>query len=99
VKRTNNYKVAHYEIFSSSVSSFLLGPNISLSTLFSNTLNPRSCINVRDKIYTHIKSENLGFQIALERQNVLKLMVVVTPMKNLHKILTRKYEEKIPLEV
>jgi hypothetical protein len=32
------------------VTSSLLGPNILLSTLFSNTLNPCSSLNVRDKV-------------------------------------------------
>jgi hypothetical protein len=32
------------------VTSSLLGPNISFSTLFSNTLNLRSFLNVRDEV-------------------------------------------------
>jgi hypothetical protein len=38
-----------------SVTSFLLGPNILLSTLFSNTLNLCSSLNVRVKFNTHTK--------------------------------------------
>jgi hypothetical protein len=34
----------------SSITSFLFGPNILLSTLFSNTLSPCSSLNVRDKV-------------------------------------------------
>lgn len=37
--------------------SSLLGPDIFLSTLFSNTLNLRSCLIVRDLFHVHIKQQ------------------------------------------
>jgi len=39
------------------VTLFLLGPNIHLDTLFSNTLILRSSLNVRDQVHTHTKPQ------------------------------------------
>jgi len=43
VKRTS-YEAPHYAVFS------LLGPNISLSTLFSDTFNLCSSLTMRDQV-------------------------------------------------
>jgi len=52
VKHTN-YKAPHYAVFPS-----LLGSNILLSTVFSNTLNLRSLFNVRQtKFHIHAKGQ------------------------------------------
>jgi len=47
----------------------VLGPNILLSTLFSNTVNLRFSFNVRDQFHTHTK-----YQIDLK----LKALVLYT---------------------
>ena len=39
------------------ITSSLLGPNILLNTLFSNTLSLRSSLNVRTKFHTHTKQQ------------------------------------------
>jgi hypothetical protein len=36
---------------------FLLGPDVFLSMLFSNTLNLRSCLSIRELFHTHIKQQ------------------------------------------
>ena len=44
----------------SHVNSSLLGPNILLNTLFSNTLSLRSSLNVRDQVsHTHTKQQKI----------------------------------------
>jgi hypothetical protein len=43
-------KIRTVELLYSSVTSSLLGPNILLSTLFSNTLSLWSSLNVRDQV-------------------------------------------------
>jgi hypothetical protein len=50
------------ELFHPAVTSSLVGSNILLSTLFSNTLNTRMCssFNVIDKIITTIKIYRAG---------------------------------------
>ena len=41
---------SHHVLFSTQVTSSLLGPNTLLSTLFSNTLSLRSSLNVSDQV-------------------------------------------------
>jgi hypothetical protein len=49
--RSTSYEAPHYSVSSKSpVTSSLFGPNILLSTLFSNTLSLWSPLNVRDQI-------------------------------------------------
>ena len=49
--RSTDYSAPHYVIFFySPVTSSLLGPNILLNTLFSNTLSLRSSFNVSDQV-------------------------------------------------
>jgi hypothetical protein len=48
------------ELFHSAVTSSLVGSNILLSTLFSNTLNMCSSFNVIDQIITTIKIYRAG---------------------------------------
>jgi hypothetical protein len=43
-------KLLTVQLLHSPVTSSLLGPNILLRTLFSNTLSPRSSLNVRDQV-------------------------------------------------
>jgi hypothetical protein len=45
-----NYKIPHWNFLQYPVTSSLLGPNILLSTLFSNTLKLCSSLNVRDQV-------------------------------------------------
>jgi hypothetical protein len=47
---STDHEDPHYEVFSSPVSSSLLGPNVLLNTLFSNTLSSRSSLNLRDQV-------------------------------------------------
>ena len=49
VVRSINHEATHCVFFCSSC-YLLLGPNIFLSTLFSNTLSLRSCLNMGDQI-------------------------------------------------
>jgi hypothetical protein len=50
VRSTDNY-APHYVVFSTPpLTSFLLGPNILLKTLFSNTLSLCSYLNVSDQV-------------------------------------------------
>ena len=46
--RNTNHKAPHYVVFP--VTSSLLGPNILLNTLFSNTLSLRSSLNMSDQV-------------------------------------------------
>jgi hypothetical protein len=47
--KNTGYEVHHYEIFST-ISSYLLGPNILLSTPFSKTLSLCSSLKVREQV-------------------------------------------------
>jgi hypothetical protein len=51
----------------SPVASSLLGPNILLSTLFSNTLSLCSSLSVRDQVSHPYVSPSRGLQIRLRR--------------------------------
>jgi hypothetical protein len=66
-----NYEALHYAITSS-----LLGPNIFLSTLFSNTLNLYSPLNVVDQVSYPHKIEVLCFNLYSFRQLVRKQNIV-----------------------
>jgi hypothetical protein len=69
-----------YRSFSSSLCSFLhspitstlLGPNILLNTLFSNTLNLRSSLNVRDQVSHPYKTTGKINATAKYRQHTEK---------------------------
>jgi hypothetical protein len=52
VMSSKEYKSLGYScsLLHSPVTASLLGPNILLNTLFSNTLNLRSCLNVNDRV-------------------------------------------------
>jgi hypothetical protein len=45
LEKSTSYEAAHYPVLSN-----LLGPDILLNTLFSNTLSLSSSLNVRDKV-------------------------------------------------
>jgi hypothetical protein len=47
---TTDHSAPHYVIFSTPITSSLLGPNILLNTLFSNTPNLRSSLNMSDQV-------------------------------------------------
>jgi hypothetical protein len=49
--RSTDHEAPQYAVFSTPIASSLLGPNILLSTLFSNTLSLGSYVNVRDQYW------------------------------------------------
>jgi hypothetical protein len=69
--KDTNYEALHYAITSS-----LLGPNIFLSTLFSNTLSLCSPLNVGDQVSHPHKIKVLCFNLYIFRQQVRKQNVL-----------------------
>jgi hypothetical protein len=52
---STNHEAPHYVIFSTPVTLSNSGPNISLSTLLSNTLSLCSTFSVQTNLHTHTK--------------------------------------------
>jgi hypothetical protein len=57
VRSTNHKNSSVCSLLHCPVTALVLGPNILLDALFSNTLILRSSLNVRDKFYSHTQQQ------------------------------------------